>query len=136
MIFWNPRIIGAFHAFRIAKEENYRMEPNRDNVPTPRRGSSQHDSEPPSQYTAQRWTLRISFSVAIISTLTLLLGFVRTSDLVILLWDCIAISIVIILLNTSDFMDRKLFSVTLKIYGRLIRSGLLIEEWPDEMNQF
>ena len=112
------------------------MQPNRDNVPTPRKGSSQHHNEQLDQYTAQRWTLRLSFSIAIASALTLLLGLARTNDLVILLWDCIAVSIVVILLNTSDYMDRELFTVTLQTYCRLIRWGLLIEEWPDYPNQF
>ena len=82
------------------------------------------------RFTVQRWTLRVLLFVAVLFLLTLALDLVGTSGLSIAVCDCLATSILLIAMNTSaDFMDKMLFTTSLSTYRRLLRAGLLTEEY-------
>jgi hypothetical protein len=76
----------------------------------------------------QRLTLRATFSLAILFSLTFALAILRSGFFLIFLFDCMAATILLILMDTlGGTFDRKLFTGCLAGYRWGIKTGLLVE---------
>jgi hypothetical protein len=76
----------------------------------------------------QRVTLRATFSIGILFSLTFALVLLRLGYFWIFLFDCVAGATLLMLINTfGETLDRKLFTGCLASYRWGLNSGLLVE---------